>query len=70
MGQQDVYEFLKKNKRKWFSGRDIANGLKASIGSTVTSLKRLRESGQIYFRTIDRKIAPTGRKKIYVYKYM
>jgi DNA-binding MarR family transcriptional regulator len=69
MGQQDVYEYLKKNKSKWLSARDIAAGLKASLGSVTNNLKKLRESKQIYFRMNDRTIKPAGKKKIYEYKF-
>ena len=69
MGQQDVYDFLKRNKKKWMSARDIAVGLKASLGSVTNNLKKLRESKQIYFRMNDRTIKPAGKKKIYEYKF-
>jgi hypothetical protein len=69
MGQQDVYDFLKNNKTKWMSARDISGGLKASLGSVTNNLKKLRESKQIYFRMNDRTIKPAGKKKIYEYKF-
>ncbi len=69
MGQQDVYDFLKKNRTKWMSARDIAEGLKASLGSVTNNLKKLRESKQIFFRMNDRTIKPAGKKKIYEYKF-
>jgi len=50
MGQQEVYDFLKKNKTSWFSSKEIAKKLKVSIGSVTNSLKRLRESKQVLFR--------------------
>ena len=69
MGQQDVYDFLKNNRTKWMSARDIAQGLKASLGSVTNNLKKLRESKQIFFRMNDRTIKPAGKKKIYEYKF-
>lgn len=50
MGQQEVYSFLKRNKNKWFSSKEISKGLGVSLGSVMTSLKRLRESRAIDFR--------------------
>jgi hypothetical protein len=69
MGQQDTYAFLKEHKDKWFSSRDMAKGMGASLGSITNNLKKLRESKQIMFRKTDRLIKPAGRKKIYEYKY-
>jgi hypothetical protein len=69
MGQQDVYDFLRHNKSKWMSARDISACLKASLGSVTNNLKKLRESKQVYFRMNDRTIKPAGKKKIYEYKF-
>ena len=44
MGQQEVYNFLKKSKEKWFTARDIADKLKISLNSARTSLARLKKS--------------------------
>ena len=55
MGQQEIYDFLKKNKRKWFTSRDISDKLKVSIGSVTNCLKKLRQSRSIQFRTSKRK---------------
>ncbi len=66
MGQQEVYDFLKKNKTSWFSSKEIAKKLKVSIGSVTNSLKRLRESKQVLFRV--KKKDPMSRK-IYEYKF-
>ncbi|MBS3110236.1 HTH domain-containing protein [Candidatus Woesearchaeota archaeon] len=66
MGQQEVYDFLKKNKKMWFSSKDIAKKLKVSIGSVTNSLKRLRESKQVLFKI--KKKEPMARK-IFEYKF-
>lgn len=50
MGQQEVYDYLKKNPNKWFTSRQISNDLKISIGSVTMSLKKLRKSNIIRFR--------------------
>jgi len=69
MGQQDVYSYLRKNKRKWFISKEIAKGLKASIGSVTTSLKRLRESKQVLFRITKLESKKAGKRKVYEYKF-
>ena len=67
MGQQEVYDFLKKHKGKWFTSKEVANGLKASVGSVTTCLKKLRDTSAIYFEYKNR-IGST-RKNAYVYSF-
>lgn len=67
MGQQEVYDFLKKRRSKWFTSKEIANGLKASVGSVTTCLKKLRDSSAIYFEY--GKGTGHTRKNAYVYKF-
>jgi len=55
MGQQEVYDYLKKNRRKWFTSKAISKELKVSIGSVTNCLKKLRESRAIDFRETKRK---------------
>ena len=62
MGQQEVYDFLKKNKGSWFTSKDIAKIVKVSIGSVTSSLKKLRTSRSINFKE-------SGRTNMYLYKY-
>ncbi|MBU0756856.1 MAG: winged helix-turn-helix domain-containing protein [Nanoarchaeota archaeon] len=50
MGQQEVYDFLKKNKKDWFTSKDIAERLDVSIGSVTNNLKKLRKSGSVKFK--------------------
>ncbi len=63
MGQQEVYDFLKKNKRKWFTSREISISLKLSIGSVTMSLKKLRNSKSLKFKMSK------DRKNTYQYKF-
>jgi hypothetical protein len=42
MGQHKVITFLKENKKKLFTARQIADKLKASFCSITMSLKKLR----------------------------
>jgi transcription initiation factor IIE alpha subunit len=54
MGQQDIYDFLKKNKRRWFTSKELSKKLGISIGSVTMSLKKLRESKSVKFQTTKR----------------
>jgi len=55
MGQQEVYTFLKMNKKKWFFSKDISKKLNVSIGSVTNCLKKLRENRAINFKETKRK---------------
>jgi len=61
MGQQEVYDFLKKQKNKWFTSRDISEALGVSIGSVTMSLKKLRKTNIIKYKN-------TGKRNTYRYK--
>lgn len=62
MGQQEVYNFLKKNRSKWFLSKELSKHMGASLGSVTNCLKKLRESNAILFKE-------TKRKYQYKYKY-
>jgi len=62
MGQQEVYDFLKKNKGKWFTSKEITESVKISLGSVTTSLKKLRQTGILYSRF-------TGKRHLYQYRF-
>ncbi len=66
MGQQDVYNYLKAHPIKWFSSKEISEGMNQSIGSVTVCLKKLRNKNEINFK-------PTGLRKgkrvQYLYKY-
>jgi len=55
MGQQEVYNFLKKNSSKWFLSKEIYVKLGVSIGSVTNCLKKLRETKAITFKETNRK---------------
>ena len=63
MGQQEIYDFLKKNKRKWYTSREISDKLKVSIGSVTNALKKLRYSGLLHFKRDDLK------RNAFLYKF-
>jgi len=55
MGQQEVYNFLKSNKNRWFLSKEISIKLGVSIGSVTNCLKKLRETKAINFKGTKRK---------------
>jgi len=69
MGQQEVFSFLKKNRNKWFTTKQIIKGLKASAGSVTTSLKKLRDSGQINFKMGAVDFRRLGGRRLFAYKF-
>jgi len=69
MGQQEVYNFLKRNRSKWFTSKQVAGKIEASIGSVAVSLKILRESRSINFKMIEVGSPPFIKKRVYAYKF-
>lgn len=67
MGQQEVYDFLKNHRGKWFTSKEVADGLKASLGSVTTCLKKLRDNSAIDFE-YGKGIGHSG-KNAYVYEF-
>ncbi len=67
MGQQEVYDFLKRHRSKWHTSKEIANGLKASVGSVTTCLQKLRDSSAIDYKYPNK--TSTSRKNAYVYRF-
>lgn len=61
MGQQEVYNFLKDNKGRWYTSKDISGNIRVSIGSVTMSLKKLRKSTMVKFKN-------TGKRN--EFKYM
>jgi len=54
MGQQDIYDFLKKHPARWYTSKELSEKLEISIGSVTMSLKKLRESKSVKFQTTKR----------------
>ena len=63
MGQQDVYDFLKKHPKKWYTSKEIAGKMKASIGSVTNNLAKLRKDKFIIYKISGEKA------NRYLYKY-
>jgi len=69
MGQQKVYDLLKKYGKRWFNAREITRLLNTSFNNATCNLKRLRNADVIMCKTITKIIKPAGRRNIYIYKY-
>ncbi len=50
MGQQEIYDFLRKYKSTWYNSREVCQKMNVSIASATTALKKLRESEVIHFK--------------------
>jgi hypothetical protein len=68
VGQQEVYSFLKRNRKAWFTARQITRRIRLSFGSVVTSLKRLRDSNQVTYKKVRKKSCSVGRR-VLAYKF-
>lgn len=62
MGQQEVYNFLKDNKNKWFTSKQISESIDVSIGSVTMSLKKLRKSQLVKYKN-------TGKRNEFKYMF-
>ena len=62
IGQQEVYDFLKKNKGEWYTSREISDKLGISIGSVTMSLKKLRKSKIVDYQN-------TGKRNMFEYRF-
>ncbi|MBW2966223.1 HTH domain-containing protein [Candidatus Woesearchaeota archaeon] len=63
MGQQEIYDFLKKSKSNWYNSKEISNKLDVSIGSVTNSLKKLRLSEAVHFKSDEQ------RRNAFLYKF-
>ena len=50
MGQQDLYEFLKAHKDKWYTTKEIAEKSNCSLGNITRSAQKLRYREEIYYK--------------------
>ena len=63
MGQQEIYNFLKRNKTKWFTAKEICKRMDISIGSGTNCLQKLRKSDFIGFKESP------ARREAYLYRF-
>ncbi len=64
MGQQDVYDFLKKNKGKWWTSKEITEKMKVSLGSVTNNLAKLRKDKFIIYKISKKRV----NRYLYMYK--
>jgi len=69
MSQEQVFNFLKKNRNKWFTSRQIAERLKTSYGAVSTNLTRLRLSEQVKHKKNKTSSKSPGRRGEFVYRH-
>ena len=70
MGQWEVHGFLKENPGKWFTTRQLSEHLGVSAGSIGSSIRKLRKTGLVAFKTIKLTTPRmTSSKDIYAYKF-
>ena len=69
MGQQEVYDLLKKYSKKWLNAREIAKLLDASFNTVVGNLKRLRKAGFVLVKKAYQVVEPAGKRLVYMYKF-
>jgi Mn-dependent DtxR family transcriptional regulator len=63
MGQQEIYDFLKKCRSRWYTSKEISNKLNVSVGSVTNALKKLRYSNLLHFKKDD------YSKNTFLYKF-
>ena len=52
MGQWEIYGFLKKNRGKWFTIKQLAEKLGASSGSVTGCVRRLQRADLLAYKTV------------------
>ena len=63
MGQQEVFDFLKKNPDNWWTSKKIAKKIDASIGSVTTTLTKLRKRKDVQYKMSKERV------NMYLYKF-
>ncbi|MEK6916696.1 MAG: hypothetical protein AABW92_03040 [Nanoarchaeota archaeon] len=63
MGQREVFEFLKKHPKNWWTSKMISNEMVASVGSVTTTLNKLRKRKEVQFKMSKE------RTNQYLYRY-
>ena len=52
MGQWEIYGFLNKNRKKWFTIKQLSERLGASSGSVASCVKRLQKTDLLACKTV------------------
>ncbi len=69
MGQPEVYDFLKENKHKWFTAKDIMEKTEFSSGSVSVALRGLRKSDQVDYKIIKVDSGTGAKRGNYAYRF-
>lgn len=67
MSQQEILNFLKQNKNKWFSVKEIAEKTNLPKPRITHNLMRLRKSEYIFYK-FNKNLYQNGTSYIYKYK--
>lgn len=52
MGQEEILQFLKKNKNKWFCVKEISKNTGSSCTSVNCCISKLRKYSEILYKTV------------------
>jgi transcription initiation factor IIE alpha subunit len=70
MGQGEIFNFLKNNEDMWFTNRQIAEKIGASLLSVRRTLKVMRDTNQIeYKKKISKDFHKLTKRKVFTYKF-
>ena len=69
MGQPEVYDFLKENKCKWFTAKEIMEFTTFSSGSVSVALRGLRKSDQVDHKIIKVDCGSGAKRGNYAYRF-
>jgi len=68
MGQEDIIQFLKKNRSRWFCVREISNNIGSSCTSVNCCLSKLRKYSEVLHKTVRLKHS-FGYRNIPLYSF-
>lgn len=68
MGQEDIIQFLKKNKNKWFCVKEISKNTGSSATSVNCCISKLRKYSEVLHKTVRVKHA-YGHRNIPLYSF-
>jgi hypothetical protein len=65
MSQQDILNFLRKNRNKYFTSREISEAINLRHTNAIVNLYKLRKTNFITFKLLDN----NSKSVRYLYKY-
>jgi Mn-dependent DtxR family transcriptional regulator len=69
MGQIEIYEFLKKNKKKKYTVKELSDNMDVTVGSVCEAVKRMRKLKVVNFEKKERPFSNCGRRMVMVHWY-